>query len=57
MNTDDAGFNTRRHHRARQNLPALVPHPDRIAIRNAARVGVLRMNRYRLTIRYRVLLT
>ena len=57
MNTDNAGFNTRRHHRARQNLATLVPHPDRIAIRNAARVGILRMNRYRLTIRYRVLLT
>ena len=55
MNTDDTGFNSRRHDRSRQNVPTLVPHSDRVAIRNTARFGILRMNRDGLTIRYRIL--
>jgi len=56
MNADHARLNAAAHHRARQHLPALIPHPHYVAWRNAARLRIERMERNWLAPGNRILL-
>src|SRR5699024_3120691 len=49
-----ARFNSLANDRSGKNLPACVPQPNSIAILNAARLSIVRMNGDRLTVCYRV---
>ena len=54
MNANHARFNSLANDRSGKNLPACVPQPNSIAILYAARLSIVRMNGYRLTVCYRV---